>query len=194
MDRKRWVQGCLKGRASPVEWARSNCLLGIGNGKVMGILIDSTLRRQLAIPATYGHLLFNCLSLLEDTARDVERHWGLSASEIEALHIRSCPSETGNLIAAHSCLERFGDVISTVPGFYFYSRNSALCNCHEWRSGCVCHLEAARLDLNANLSRRGLILPSRNPRGWLTELWVYRNVFDQRPFLLGARRREEIAA
>ena len=161
----------------------------------MAILIDKSLRRQLAAPAVYGHLIFNCLSLLESTACDIEKHWQLSAREIDALYICSCPSETGSVFAGSSCVERFGsDLVSTVPGFTFYSRNSILCDCLEWRSDCVCHLVAVRLDLNPALHRKGFILPTRDQRGWLAELWVYRHVLDERPFLLGARQRKEVAA
>ena len=160
----------------------------------MSILIDNGLRRQLEVPAVYASLIFAGLTLREDTARDIEKHWQVTAREINALCIRSCPSEVLNLLATRSCVEHFGsDVVSRIPGVITYSRDPALCNCLEWRPDCVCGLLAWRLDLDPQLSRRGFILPVTNARGWFTQLWVYRHARDSRPFLLQTRR-EAVAA
>jgi hypothetical protein len=159
----------------------------------MALLLDNALRRQLEIPATYGHLIFNCLDLFAHSEQDIEQHWSITADEAYRLGIRSVPSLIGNLVAAQACAEKFGsEVLERVPGFYHFNRLGSVCYCNEFSKLCVCDLPAWRLDIDSCWSKRGLIVPQRNSRGWFGSLKVFRHAQDPRPFTLKVRR--EIAA
>jgi len=142
----------------------------------------------------YAFLIYNCFQLYEDTFQEVEKSWGLSKAAVTQLGLRSCPSLTLNLIAGAECLSRFGrDVLAETPGFYAYTREGMICDCHEWRDDCACALESWRMDLDPKLADRGVIVPVPHKKyGWIDSLSVFRNVRDPRPFTL--RVRTEAAA
>jgi hypothetical protein len=122
----------------------------------------------MAAPAVYGYLCFNCLDLLEATAKDIERHWRLNSAEIGRLGLVSPPSEIGNLIISAACAEKFDDsVLALVPGFYV--------DFDRWR-----------LDLDPRLRDRGIILPVCERR-LIVGLRVFRHVQDQHSFVLKTR-------
>lgn len=142
----------------------------------------------LATAGVYAFLITECLNLYQDTARDIERHCGISETEAWRLGIRSAPSLISNLVSSQACSAKFGgDVLTHVPGFYSYNRSRTECNCLEWSSSCVCHLETWRLDLRPELSARGFILPVMHPRLFFESLHVFRDVRDQRGFTLQLR-------
>lgn len=156
--------------------------------------IDTALRQKLAIPAVHGYLVHFCLNLYEHSAKDIEQHWTISADEAYRLGVRSVPGLAGNLVAAQACVEKFGaEIVQSVPGFYHFNRVGSVCICHEWTDLCVCDLPAWRLDIDFCWSRRGLLLPVRNERGWIVNLKVFRHAQDRHPFTLKVRR-EDLAA
>ena len=126
-----------------------------------------TLSPQVFRAAVFYYLVHECLNLYVDTMKDIERVWGLEEEEVFRLGICSCPSQVNNLIAASACAERFGE-LTRLPGFY-------LCDGCWW------------LDIDANLSCRGLFVPVRDSRLWIVGLRVFRNVRDERPFMLRVR-------
>ncbi len=138
-------------------------------------------RRQFQTAAVYAFLTHFCLALCEDTSRSIERQWVLSAAEIDRLAIRSAPSRIENLIGAAACTQKFGgDIIAGTPGFK--ACQNTLDKSISWE-----------IDLDERLCRRGLLLPLRNNRFWITGFLVYRHVRDERPFRLTTRK-EDIAA
>jgi hypothetical protein len=159
--------------------------------------LSPALREVMPRAAVYGHLVHNCFSLREDTARAIEKDWQLSTAEIDRLAIRSCPSHVGNLLASASCLKRFGrDALSQVPGFYGFTREDSPCNCLEWRDDCVCHLESWQLDIDPRLADRAFILPIRYRKYPLLieALRIFRHTHDERGFLLRLRTEERKVA
>lgn len=155
------------------------------------VLLDSALRRQLEVPAVLGHLIYFCLNLYDSTAADIERHWGVPFTEAYSLGIRSVPGRTGNIIAAHECVKRFGPrIVSRVDGFYPY-RRSGPCECSDWGDSCFCERKIWRIDLDERLYGSGIILPQRGKHGFAS-IKVFRHARDSRPFPLKVRR--EIAA
>jgi hypothetical protein len=130
---------------------------------------------SLRIAFVYEFLVRHCLNLCVDTARDIDRHWGIDPEDIDRLEIKSVPTFVTNLIGSNAVAERFGD-LSDVPGFY-------QCRGLWW------------LDIDERLSRRGLVLPVRDPKRplFITGLKVFRHARDERPFMLKVRQ-ERIAA
>jgi hypothetical protein len=154
-------------------------------------ILDDSLRRRLGIPATFAHLIFNCFDLFDQAAKDIDKHWAITSAEAYGIGVRSTPSLIGNLLAAQDCVQRFGvEVVSSVPGFYSFTRTGSICVCLEWNDFCVCDLPCWRLDLDS--FPRGLIIPQRNSHGHFTSLRIFRHAQDQRPFTL--RVRSETAA
>ena len=64
-------------------WARGT-LVDLSSSKVisMAMLINPPLRRQLAAPAVYAYLLFDCFGLNEGTARAIHHYWQLGPDQI----------------------------------------------------------------------------------------------------------------
>lgn len=156
------------------------------------MLIDKALRQQLAAPAVYGHLIHTCFSLCEDVAQAIERDWQLSASDIDRLAIKSCPSYTGNLLASYSLQKTFsGEVLAQTPGIYAFDYSSQPCVCFDFRNDCVCNLKFWRIDIDPKHSERGFILPIRHPRLLFFEaLRIFRHSRDPHGFLLRVRTEE----
>ena len=153
----------------------------------MTVPLDNALRRQLEGPAVRAHLIFNCFDLLDHSAKDIEAHWQIGVDEAYRLGVRSAPTLIENLLASQSCLQKFGgDVLSRFDGFYTFVRERSNCDCLEWSSRCTCDLPCWRLDLG--WFPRGLIVPTRNYRGWFDSLKIFRHPTDARPFQLRLRR------
>ena len=139
-------------------------------------LLSNEWKIKLAPPAVYGFWVHFCSNLREDSAKDIEKTWGMSSDEAYGLGLRSCPTLPGNLVSSQACFERFGsEILKNVPGFFPSTREGDVC----WK-----------LDIDPYLSRRGIILPVRNHRG-IVNLKVFPHV-NAHPFTLTVRR--EIAA
>ena len=152
-----------------MQRAGSNCLLGNGNGKVMGILNSDALKRQLKVPAVYGFLVHYCLSdLSAHLAESIMKRWGIDEDALDRLVLRAYPTQIQNLIASKACADEFGD-LSTVRGFY-------LCNDVWW------------LDLDPRWSGNGFLMPVRDGRRrWFSGLFAFRGPSDDRPFSVRVR-------
>lgn len=149
--------------------------------------LPADLAEELPRCAVYGALILMYLDLSQDTANEIEKRWGISGDEAHRLGVRSIPTLVGNLLASQSCAERFGpDVLSQTPGFYWFDRQG-ICNCFEFTDLCVCELRQWRIDIDFCWSKRGVIVPRRNRVGWISELVVFRNLEDTRPFTLKVR-------
>lgn len=152
----------------------------------------STVPHALRGPLFRAAVLYffvNELPLKVDTYRAIAKDWNLDQNEADRLSVVSCPTKIENLIVSEACASKFGD-ISAVPGFYATDRLPCDCRiCDVCISGpCVCALKSWRADIDERLAERGVIVPTRDSRGWFAELWIYRNTRDQRPFPLGVRR------
>lgn len=124
---------------------------------------QSAARRHLV----YSALIHACLSLNQDTHRDIINDWRLEDSDISQLGLVSVPFDTLNLIACELLSRTLGD-LADVPGFF------RMRDC--WR-----------LDLDPRLWRRGVLLPVRNDRLQITALKVFRHTRDESPFVLRTR-------
>lgn len=56
--------------------------------------------------------------LYERDERDIQKYWGMEIDEIDALKVRSNPSEIKWLLSAHHLSRKFD--IHRVPGFYYW--------------------------------------------------------------------------
>lgn len=167
----------------------------------------STVPQSLLEPmfraAVYSTLI-SSLPLYEDTFFQLQKDWYLQKNEIDTLGIVSCPRKIANLIASSECSQSYGD-LSAVPGFYAVTRLP--CDCSECevcgsfevqldqlfeKESCICALPSWRIDIDERRSDRGVILPTRDARGWITSLWIYRHTRDRYPFPLKVRK--EVAA
>jgi hypothetical protein len=156
----------------------------------MAFPLTDALKRELEIPAVIGWLVNNCLELWNDSAQDIEKHWGVSAKLAHRIGVRSVPGKFGNLLASQSCLENFGAEILLRSGlFYSVTNAKGFCDCLEWNQTCVCGIPSWRLDLDPY--PHGLIIPQTNQRGWFSHLKVFPHA-RARSFTLRVRR--EIAA
>jgi hypothetical protein len=148
--------------------------------------------------------LVDGLSLTVGTFRAIKKDWDLDQNEVERMGIVSCPGKIQNLIASEVCAFKFGD-LSTVPGLYGIDRLPCNCATCEICSSdevqldqlfesqkCICALKSWRVDIDERLASHGVILPTRDSQGWISDLWVYRHTRDGRPFPL--RVREVVAA
>ena len=134
----------------------------------MSVRLPKAYPPSFVLAAIIAYLVYFCLpSVSESLAQAIMRKWDLSEQEFDTLAIRAYPSLSTNLIAAHACFERFGD-LSSIPGFYF---------CNVWR-----------LDLDEKFSRTGYLMPVRNARGWFESLRAFRNPQDERGFLVKVRK------
>jgi hypothetical protein len=138
----------------------------------MAFPLNDALKHQLETPAVIGHLIFNCFELWDHSARDIEKHWCVSASLAHRVGVRSVPGRIGNLLASRSCLESFGpDTLLRTGLFYSFTNAQGVCSCLEWNDVCVCGLPVWRLDLDPYPF--GLIVPQTNDRGWFSHLRVF---------------------
>lgn len=158
--------------------------------------VPAALRPSLPRMAVYGHLVHSCFSLREDTARAIEKDWQFSASDIDRLGVRSCPSYTGNLLASYSLLQTFSaEVLSQTPGLYCFNYRSRPCACLEFRSDCICHVDWWRIDIDPKHAQRGFILPVRHSEYlFIDALRVFRDTRDRHGFLLKLRTEERRVA
>jgi hypothetical protein len=117
--------------------------------------------------AVYGTLVRYYLCLYTNAHKAIMADWGIDDQIICRLGLVSIPTYTLNLLACQALAEKFGD-LSDIPGFF------RLRNC--WR-----------MDLDEELSGRGLILPIRNYRMQIVALRVFRHTQDQFPFILKTR-------
>ncbi len=175
MQFERGTPGVLATRAGALE------TFAVGGNFPSGFACENTLARALhqdktlRVHLVYAYLVRRCLMLTTDAYRDITRAWQLDARTITSLGIVSVPSEVFNVVACGALAERFGD-LSDVAGFFR-------------RRDCW------RLDVDAKLAGRGLILPVRDCwRLRIVALRVFRHVRDERPFLLRTRTGEQLAA
>jgi hypothetical protein len=157
-------------------------------------------QEQLEKAAVLAFLIFDCLNVTKEIAGDLARFHKLTLTDIDRYDIRAIPTELQNLIISHESLNKFGPAILQRSNlFYSFNRSGDVCDCFDWRDDCCCDLKTWRLDLNASLSHRGLLLPIRDRQyGFFSDLLVFRHARDQKPFTLRLRsennRDREIAA